>query len=192
MRHARSRWLNPPGRVGDDAAPAALQSFAWRTFMMRQMPGPVEGVVMPGIRRRLVVVAAVWTAAATGLPCVAADLVSAEDGRAIRAVVEGQLAALAADDAKRAFAYAAPAIRQMLGTPERFMAMVRQSYPAVYRPVSTIFLQALREQGQHFQGVQITDADGRLWLATYRLEHEPDGNWRISGCELRRSDAKMT
>jgi len=139
-----------------------------------------------------VVVAAVWTAAATGLPCVAADLVSAEDGRAIRAVVEGQLAALAADDAKRAFAYAAPAIRQMLGTPERFMAMVRQSYPAVYRPVSTIFLQALREQGQHFQGVQITDADGRLWLATYRLEHEPDGNWRISGCELRRSDAKMT
>ena len=147
---------------------------------------------MLGIHRRHVLLAAAWAATGACLPCAAADVVSSEDGRAIRAVVEGQLAAFAADDAKLAFAYAAPSIRQMLGTPDRFMAMVRQNYPAVYRPASTIFLQPLCAQGQHFQGVQITDADGRLWLASYRLEHEPDGSWRISGCELRRTDGKMT
>ena len=37
------------------------------------------------------------------------------------------------DDAKRAFSYAAPSIRAMFGTPERFLAMVRAGYPVVYR-----------------------------------------------------------
>ena len=118
--------------------------------------------------------------------------VSADEAKAMRAVVEGQLAAFAADDAKRAFSYAAPSIREMFGTPDRFMEMVRTGYPVVYRAASVIFLVPLRSQGQLFQGVQLTDADGSLWLATYRLERQPDGSWRISGCDVQPSSGKMT
>jgi hypothetical protein len=127
-----------------------------------------------------------------GVASAQSEPVPAGEAKAMRAVVEGQLAAFAADDAKRAFSYAAPSIREVFGTPDRFMAMVRAGYPVVYRPASVIFLAPLRSQGQLFQGVQLTDADGSLWLATYHLERQSDGSWRISGCDVQPSSGKMT
>ena len=121
-----------------------------------------------------------------------AEPVSADDTRAVRAVVEAQLAAFAADDAKRAFSYAAPSIREMFGSPDRFMEMVRTGYPVVYRPASVIFLNPEWVQGQLVQGVHLTDASGNLWLAVYQLERQPDKSWRISGCTAQPSSGKMT
>ncbi len=121
-----------------------------------------------------------------------AERVSVEDAKAVRAVVEAQLAAFAADDAKRAFSYAAPSIREMFGTPDRFLEMVRTGYPAVYRPAAVIFLNPAWVEGQLVQGVQLTDAEGGLWLAVYRLERQPDKSWRISGCDVQPSSGKMT
>jgi hypothetical protein len=121
-----------------------------------------------------------------------AEPVSASDTKAIRLVVEAQLEAFATDDAKRAFSYAAPSIRDMFGTPDRFLAMVREGYPVVYRPASVIFLNPEWVQGQLLQGVQLTDSSGGLWLATYRLERQPDKSWRISGCDVQQSSGKMT
>ena len=57
--------------------------------------------------------------------------VSEADARRIRSVIEAQIAAFRADDATRAFSYAAPGIRREMGTPERFVAMVRSSYPVI-------------------------------------------------------------
>ncbi len=147
---------------------------------------------MNRITRRLAGLLIVSLAAFAGMAKAQAEPVSAADAKAIRAVVEAQLAAFAADDAKGAFSYAAPAIHEMFGTPDRFMAMVRAGYPVVYRAASVIFLNPLRSQGQLFQGVQLTDADGSLWLATYRLERQPDNSWRISGCDVQPSSGKMT
>ena len=65
---------------------------------------------------------------------------SAADERGVREVVQAQLAAFAGDDAEKAFSYAAPNIRQSLGTAERFMAMVRSNYAVVYRPASVTLL----------------------------------------------------
>jgi hypothetical protein len=121
-----------------------------------------------------------------------AEPVAVEDAKAIRAVVEAQLAAFAADDAKRAFSYAAPSIREMFGTPDRFMEMVRTGYPVVYHASSVVFLNPVWVEGQLFEGVQLTDADGSVWLATYRLERQPDRSWRISGCDVQPSSGKMT
>jgi hypothetical protein len=121
-----------------------------------------------------------------------AEPVSAADARAVRAVVEAQLQAFAADDAKRAFSYAAPSIREMFGTPERFVAMVRAGYPVVYRPASVTFLQPLWIQGRMVQGVRLTDAEGGQWLATYGLERQPDRSWRISGCDVQPASGRMT
>ncbi len=121
-----------------------------------------------------------------------AEPVSAADTKAVRAVVEAQLDAFAADDAKRAFSYAAPALREMFGTPDRFMAMVRGGYPVVYRPASVTFLNPEWVQGQLVQGVHFTDSSGVLWIATYRLERQSDKAWRISGCEVLQSTGRMT
>lgn len=122
----------------------------------------------------------------------AADPVSTADAKAVRTVVEAQLAAFAADDAKRAFSYAAPAIRDMFGSADQFMAMVRAGYPVIYRPSAVIFLQPEWIQGQLVQGVQLTDASGALWLAIYRLDRQADKSWRISGCEVQPSAGKLT
>ncbi len=121
-----------------------------------------------------------------------ADPVSAADTKAVRTVVEAQLAAFAADDAKRAFSYAAPAIRDMFGTPDQFMAMVRAGYPVIYRPSAVVFLNPEWVQGQLVQGVQLTDASGALWLAIYRLDRQADKTWRISGCDVQPSTGKLT
>ena len=134
---------------------------------------------------------AIALSAAIALPA-AAEPVSASDTKAVRGVVEAQLAAFAADDAKRAFSYAAPAIREMFGTPERFVAMVRAGYPVVYRPANINFLHPVWVDGQLVQGVHLTDGDGTLWLAIYRLERQPDKSWRISGCDVQPASGKST
>ena len=120
-----------------------------------------------------------------------AQPVAAADARAARSVVAAQLDAFANDDAKRAFSYAAPAIRTMFGTPERFLAMVRAGYPVVYRAAAATFLVPVKSGAEIVQGVHLTDADGALWLATYRLERQGDGAWRISGCDVRPAAGKM-
>ncbi|HEX4234873.1 MAG TPA: DUF4864 domain-containing protein [Caldimonas sp.] len=123
-------------------------------------------------------------------PAVARPVAEA-DARAIRTVVTAQLDAFASDDAERAFSYAAPAIRTMFGTPERFLAMVRASYPVVYRAASVTFLVPLRDGTEIVQAVHLTDADGAFWLATYRLERQRDGAWRIKGCDVQPASGKM-
>ncbi len=122
----------------------------------------------------------------------AAQTATAEQSAAMRAVVEAQLAAFAADDAARAFSYAAPAIREVFGTPDRFLAMVRTGYPVVYRPASVTFLAPHQVEGQWIQGVHMTDGNGALWLAIYRLERQPDRSWRINGCDVRPASGKLT
>ena len=130
--------------------------------------------------------------AAFAPPGRAAEPISPAERQAVRAVVEAQLAAFAADDAALAFSYAAPAIRAMFQTPERFLAMVRSGYPAVYRPSGVVFLHPVRGEAELIQGVQLTDAAGALWLAVYRLQRQPDQSWRINGCDVQPSSGKMT
>jgi hypothetical protein len=113
------------------------------------------------------------------------------DARAARSLVSAQLDAFAKDDAKRAFSYAAPSIRAMFGTPERFIAMVRTGYPVVYRAAGVTFLVPLQSDGDLVQGVHLTDGAGALWLATYRLERQADGSLRIAGCDVRPATGKM-
>lgn len=115
------------------------------------------------------------------------------DARAIRAVVEAQLAAFAADDAERAFSYAAPAIRTMFGNAEKFVAMVRQGYPVVYRPASVAFLVAeTGEAGKLLQRVRMTDAQGGSWNVLYELERQADRAWRITACVAVRASGTTT
>ena len=71
---------------------------------------------------------------------VQAEMLSAKDEKAVQAVVQSQLAAFAADDASKAFSFAAPELRKAIGSPAAFMAMVKNSYQVVYRPASVALL----------------------------------------------------
>jgi len=121
-----------------------------------------------------------------------AQPISAADARAVRAVVEAQLEAFRRDDARRAFSYAAPGIRDSFGTPEKFMAMVREQYPVVYRPRSVSFEEPLIVGEDLVQPVRMTDGYGHAWMAIYPMAKQPDGRWRINGCHLARLPARET
>jgi hypothetical protein len=118
------------------------------------------------------------------LPAVSGGL-SPKDQKQIIDVVQGQLNAFAKDDAAKAFSYAAPNIKRLLGSAENFLEMVRSQYEVLYRPASTIFMQPVGEGREAVLKVQMTDEDGDDWIATYTLERQKDKAWRITGCAVR-------
>lgn len=111
------------------------------------------------------------------------------DPAAVRATIEGQLEAFRNGDAAAAYAFAAPSIKRMFPTPERFIRMVRRGYAPVYEGNSPVFLRARDMGADGFaQEVGLTDSSGQAWTALYTLARQPDGSWRITGCYLRKAD----
>lgn len=129
-----------------------------------------------------------WIAGA----CVAAQQVSPSEAKDVRTVIEAQLAAFSKDDAAKAFSYAAPGIQQTFGDAQTFFAMVRTSYPVVYRPATVAFLAPQWIDDDLYQGVRMSDAEGRSWLAIYRMQRQADGAWRINGCEVVEAKGRST
>jgi chlorite dismutase len=113
-----------------------------------------------------------------------AQSVPPADAEAVRKVIEAQLDAFRRDDAEGAFSYAAPAIREMVGTPERFIQMVKTSYAVVYRPHRVTFREPVKVGKDLAQPVRMTDEEGRAWVVVYPMERQPDGKWLINGCQL--------
>lgn len=113
-----------------------------------------------------------------------AQSVAAADQSEIQSIIRQQVDAFLADNSSTAFSFAAPSIKNMFQTEERFMSMVRQQYPQVFRPRSFEFGRLLDGPSGPVQEVYITGPAGRDWLAIYTLEQQADGSWKISGCYL--------
>jgi hypothetical protein len=141
------------------------------------------------IRSILVALVLIVTPAAAQTP---ATDVGAADRGAIRGVIENQIAAFRRDDGPGAFAFASPNIKRIFGSPENFMAMVRQGYPQVYRPSSVAFGDLVRAEGTLLQLVDIVGPDGLPVVAVYEMERQPDGSWQINGCQLLRPPERTT
>ena len=124
------------------------------------------------------------------IPAHAQALTSADE-KNVRAVVEGQLAAFAKDDATKAFSFAAPNVREAVGNAPDFLTMVRRDYPVVYRPASVAFLKVEGKDGDALQRVQMLDASGNSWLALYSLARQKDKSWRITGCVVVENKGRM-
>jgi Domain of unknown function (DUF4864) len=120
-----------------------------------------------------------------------AQAISAKDEKAVQTVVQSQLAAFAKDDADKAFSYATPELRKSIGNSAAFMAMVKGSYPLVYRPASVAFLKPEASGDDVIQRVQMRDASGASWLAVYSLQRQKDKTWRISGCAVVENKGRM-
>lgn len=130
--------------------------------------------------RWIVLVLGLWLAGAR------AQEVSAPEAAAVKAIVEAQLAAFAADDAEAAFALASVGIQEKFGDAKTFLNMVRTNYPAVYRPASVVFMPPERNREGITQHVQFADRDNSLWLARYLIIRAPDERWRIHGCVIQK------
>lgn len=138
-------------------------------------------------RTILLAVASVWLAVTMGGAASAQPLppgVSAADRTAIQGVIKGQLDAFKRDDAEGAYRYAAPQIKTMFPGAERFMGMVRQGYPPVYRSRSAEFSELAVRDGEVVQEVELTGPDGQSALAVYTMLRNEAGVWEIAGCAL--------
>ncbi len=116
---------------------------------------------------------------------------STQEVKNVREVIQAQLAAFAADDAAKAFSYAAPNVRKSVASAEHFMAMVRGQYAVVYRPASVAFMQPERDGDMVVQPVQMSDAEGVAWLAVYTLQRQKNKQWRITGCFVQGTNGRM-
>lgn len=110
--------------------------------------------------------------------------VSAEEK--IREVIESQLSAFQRDDAAEAFSYASPGIQQLFGNPDKFIAMVKSGYRAVYRPSAVAFKEIRKFDDRPGQIVDFVGPEGEPVTAIYLMEQQPDGTWRIDGVYLLR------
>jgi hypothetical protein len=110
--------------------------------------------------------------------------VSDAERATIQSIIQHQVDAFRRDDGPAAFGYASPAIREMFGTPDIFMDMVRQGYPMVYRPRLFEFAEIVTRDGRPTQKVRVIGPDGRRHTAWYPMTQLPDGTWRIDGCYL--------
>ena len=111
-----------------------------------------------------------------------AGTLSEDETQKVQHIIAVQFEAFADDDADSAFQTATPAVREAIGNPGRFLALVRGAYPMVYRPESVRFHKPEADDGSVLQLVEIVDKDNKSWLALFALEQQPDASWRISGC----------
>lgn len=118
--------------------------------------------------------------AAAGLPHVWGT--HSASPQVLQQVVQRQLHALARENAGEAFALADAGLRTQFGSPEAFLATVRDEYPMLMHPASVLFLKPETDGSYAMQKVRLTDEDGASWSLTYLLNRQQDDQWRISGC----------
>ncbi|MEN3229854.1 DUF4864 domain-containing protein [Methylorubrum rhodesianum] len=108
--------------------------------------------------------------------------------RAARATIERQIDAFRRNDAVGAYAEAAPQIRNLFPSAETFIAMVAKGYAPVLRPRSYRFETAQETaEDEIAQGLSLQDEAGLDWVALYTLQRQIDGQWRITGCQLKKA-----
>lgn len=124
----------------------------------------------------------------TGAPAVAQS--ASNDQQAIQSVIQSQIDAFRKDDGATAYSFASPSLHRIFPSPEIFMNMVRQGYPAVYHPRSYTFGALETKAGQLTQTVEFVGPDGDYWTALYTMGRQEDGSWKITGCFIVKSEGK--
>lgn len=141
---------------------------------------------------RALLAACLMLAATTFARADDAASVSPADQTEIQRVITSQIDAFRREDGNGAFGFASPHIQSLFGNSPHFMAMVKQGYPPVYNPRSVQFDELVTIDGRIVQRVDLVGPDGLAALALYTMEREPDGTWRIDGCELTKPDRVAT
>ena len=147
---------------------------------------------LPGTRRpfrSVVMLAAVLLALLPGpgadaQPRPAEETLRKAEWTAIRQVIGDQRKALRAGDGQKAMSFASPGIREQVGTPEKFLTMVRIAYGALLAARYAEFLEGAVIDGAVIQPLRLIGPDNSVLVALYTMERQKDGRWKIAGCVL--------
>lgn len=113
--------------------------------------------------------------------------------KAAQSVIQNQFEAFLANDAERAYSFAAPNIKRFFPTQQSFMSMVENGYMPVRRPQSYAFGKSQETSSTAIvQQVLLVGPDGKNYEAVYTLEMQVDGSWLITGVSMRASNALST
>jgi hypothetical protein len=140
------------------------------------------------MRTLLIALALMWLAA----PARAEDAASPADKAAIQSVISRQIEAFRRNDGNAALSFAAPNVKEKFGDGPHFLDMVREHYPAVFRPRSVNFGALAPDGAIMVQHVELVGPDGQMALAIYEMIRDAKGAWLISGCSLVRSERQET
>jgi hypothetical protein len=110
-----------------------------------------------------------------------------------QAVISGQIDALIAEDADRAYSYASPDIRSIYPDKDTFLTMVQKNYEPVYRAGHYAFGRSKLVAGGElvFQEVMISARQGKDWTAIYEMRLMDDGSYKVNGVRMMRNTASQ-
>jgi hypothetical protein len=117
------------------------------------------------------------------------ELLSDADVLSIKTVVSKQLQAFSNDNALEAFSYASPKIKSIFENPNNFIAMVKESYPSVYRPKNINIGTVKILQGIPILPVYLVGPDGNFVTANYSMQKQPNKQWKIDGCIVTKANS---
>ena len=107
---------------------------------------------------------------------------------AIRQVIGWQIEAFRLRRHAAAFGFVTPELQDQFGTIDAFITMVQANYRPVYHAHNFDFTgpttQVAAHQRMRIQRVFITDDRGAGHTARYIMQKQPDGSWKIAGCQL--------
>ena len=126
------------------------------------------------------IVCAALTVYVLALPLSPASLAD-EPVDTVQNVIERQMDAFRHDDAKAAYAFTSPTIREKFPDEAAFLNMVKRGYPPVYRPGNYAFGRSKVSEEMVLQEVLITGSDGKDWTVIYQVLRQPDGSYKING-----------
>ncbi|MEP0945194.1 MAG: DUF4864 domain-containing protein [Rhizobiaceae bacterium] len=107
-------------------------------------------------------------------------------------IIGGQISAFKAGDHDAAYGYAAPSIRQIFGSTDRFIGMVKKGYGPIYGARNWSFGRGEARGDALIQEVLLIGPQGRDWVALYTLRKQPDGTWRIAGVQMKPAELQST
>ena len=139
------------------------------------------------MRRVFLAIAILWAATAGSW---AGD----DDVLAGQTVISGQIDAFRSGDNERAYSFAAPNIKAIFPSVDRFMGMVANGYRPVQMPRSFAFGRSRELEGGKViaQEVLLVGPDGKDYVALYVLQRASDGSWKIAGVQIVPGKAQST
>lgn len=115
-------------------------------------------------------------------PAVSARDFSRSERHEMRVLVQSYLWAISNRQADLLFLTAAESVTSIYSTPEALMRRMTQIHRPALRGSLVRFDGVGIQDGLPVQNVYIKDELGRQWWASYLLEKQADGRWKIAGC----------
>ena len=113
--------------------------------------------------------------------------------RAIRLTISQHIAAFQRRDTQAAWALASPNLQARFTSPNGYMAMAEAHYPALFEAQNFDFNARAKRLVQYkqtrVQNLFLTDQRCKGYWVAFTMQKQPDGSWKIAGCQLRETKA---